>query len=253
MFDPPIDGSLAEWYFVLTGTRPPEAKYVNMQAAADTFHTASGRTSGTLVPMTGDLVANGLTGWSSEAAAAYAKSMEPLTAAPPYYLPTLADQYEQVAQYLETTADEFVRMKINAIVILTSLLVSLAIDIALTFYFGEEVGLAALASELVIFRFLLTTVIGRLLLRILMATLETELSQVARAGIGEAFEAIALDEPFDPSVLVQAVEVGALGGALGLVLMPLEHVLGDVLGSVLVDGADAVLSKVLGTELGDVG
>src|ERR1700691_130914 len=189
MFDPPIDGSLAEWYFVLAGTRPPEAKYVNMQAAADTFHTASGRTSGTLVPMTGDLVANGLTGWSSEAAAAYAKSMEPLTAAPPYYLPTLA------AQYLETTADEFVRMKINAIVILTSLLVSLAIDIALTFYFGEEVGLAALASELVIFRFLLTTVIGRLVLRILMATLETELMQVALAAIGEAVEAIALDEP----------------------------------------------------------
>src|ERR1700683_299369 len=151
-------------YSILAGSRPPEARYAVMTAGAAILRTGSQKTSGTLDPMVGDIISDGLSGWNSEAAAAYAKSMEPLTAAPPYYLPTLADQYEQIAQYLETTAIKFVRMKIDAIVFFTSLVVSLAIDIALTFYFGEEVGLAALASELVIFRFLLTTVIGRLLL-----------------------------------------------------------------------------------------
>src|SRR5260370_42178314 len=48
-------------------------------------------------------------------------------------------------------------------------------------------------------------------------------------------------------------EVGALGGAMGLVLMPLDHMLGGLLGHALVAGTDAVLGKVFGTALGETG
>ena len=253
VWDPQFSPQEAELFFVLAGSRPPLANRDKMLATRDAFLAAQQAVIGDLSPGVARLVTRSLMGLDGGATAeSFVTSMEALSSAPPYYLPSLADQYQQLADYVDTTADEFLRMKVDSIIALAALLVTIAIDLAVAVFF-PELGLAAIASELVIVRFLLSTLIGRLVMHLVMAAVTSVAIQEALDVIGQLVLNAELHQDWSWQETAMQAEVGLLGGAMGLVLMPVDHMLGDLLGDALVKGVDGVAGAVLGTGLGDAG
>jgi hypothetical protein len=101
-----------------------------MLATRDVFVQAQQEVVGNLSPGVARVVTRSLTGMDGAVSDGFAQSMEALNSAPPYYLPSLADQYQQAASYVETTADEFLRMKVGSISALAALLATIAVDLA---------------------------------------------------------------------------------------------------------------------------
>jgi len=252
VYDPQFSPKAAEFFFVLTGLRPPAANRETMLAVRDALLQAGDRVEVELSPQLSELVSRVLMGMDTAVSPEFAKSMEAFTSAPPFYLPAVADQYRQLANYTETSADEFLKMKVNSIVILASLLVAIAIDIAIAVFF-PELGLELLAAEFVIVRFLLFTTIGRLLMHLVLTMVMSIAIQEALDMIGQLVIDKVLHQSWDWEETLQMLEVGALGGAMGLVLMPVDHMLGDWLGHLLVTGANKALGKAFGVALGDAG
>ena len=252
VWDPQFSPQEAELFYVLAGSRPPLANRDKMLATRDAFLQAQQAVVSQLTPEVARLVTRSLLGLDGGATAeSFVTSMESLSSAPPYYLPSLADQYQQVADYIDTTADEFLRMKVDSIMALAALLVTIAIDLAFAVFF-PEIGLAAIAAEFVIVRFLLSTLIGRLIMHLIMAAVMSVAIQEALDVIGQIVVNAELHQDWNWQETAMQAEVGLLGGAMGLVLMPVDHMLGEFLGNALVKGADVMLGT-FGTELGDVG
>ena len=252
VMDPQFTPQEAELFFVLAGSRPPLANREQDAGDAGVFLQAQQDVIGNLSPGVARLVTRSLMGMDGAVGAGFVQSMEPLNSAPPYYLPALADQYQQVANYIETTADEFLRMKVDSIIALAALLATIAIDLAFAVFF-PQIGLAAIAAEFVIVRFLLSTLIGRLIMHLIMAAVMSVAIQEALDVIGQIVVNAELHQDWNWAETAMQAEVGLLGGAMGLVLMPIDHMLGEFLGNALIKGVDGVLGKTLGTELGDVG
>src|SRR5260370_42702155 len=106
VYDPQFTPEEAVLFFVLSGLKPPLASREKMLAARDALLTAMQQVQTQLTPGLARLVARVLLGMDSAVSVEFAKSMESLTSAPPFYLPTLVDQYRQIAVYTDTTADE---------------------------------------------------------------------------------------------------------------------------------------------------
>ena len=250
--DPEFSPQEAELFFVLAGSRPPLASRSEMLAIQAVFLQAKQDVAGDLSPGVARLVTRSLLGMDGAVGAGFALSMEPLNSAPPFYLPALADQYQQVADYIETTADEFLRMKVDSIIALAALLATIAIDLAVAVFF-PEFGLAAIAAEFVIVRFLLSTLVGRLLMYLAMGAFLSVAIQEALDVIGQIVVDAELHQDWDWQETAVQAEVGLLGGAMGLVLMPVDHLLGEFLGNALVKGVDGVLGRTVGSGLGQAG
>ena len=77
---------------VLAGTKPPLADRATMLAARDTFLQAQQDVL-QVQPGVARLITRTMMGMDTAVSPEFAKSMESLTSAPPYYLPSLADQY----------------------------------------------------------------------------------------------------------------------------------------------------------------
>ena len=148
IIDPQFSPQEAELFLVLAGSKPPQAMQADMRPLADDFRRAQQQVSG-LQQGLGRLVARDLMGLDGATAEQIAKSTQAMTSAPPYYLPTLGDHYQQMAAYTETSADEFLRLKVDSIVILASLLVAIVIDLIIMYY-NSEFGLKLMAAEFAI-------------------------------------------------------------------------------------------------------
>ncbi len=252
VYDPQFSPEAAELFFILTGQRPPEGKLATLLAARDALLDAAQRIDADLTPQVAAAVTGVLLGMVSGVSVAFATSMEPLTSAPPYYLPSLSGQYRQLAEYSEDTGDQFLQMKVNSIVILASLLVAIAIDLVIA-YFQPEIGLKLMTAEFIIVRFLLNTLIGQLLRHLALTMVMSVAIQEALDVIDQLVLDAELHQSWNWDESLEMLEVGALGGALGIVLLPLDRVLGAWLGHMLVSGADLALGKTFGVALGDTG
>src|SRR5712691_9374758 len=251
-FDPQYTPEEQQLFLVLAGSEPPLAQREKMLAARDTFLEAQQNVL-QLQPDVARLINRTLTGMDTAVTPEFAKSMESLTSAPPFYLPSLVDQFGVMAAFTETSADEFLKQKINSIVILASLLVSIVIDLILIYYGNVQLGMEMLAAEFAVVRFLLTTLLGRLLLHLLFSMVMSVAIQEALDIIGQLWVDAALHQSWDWGETLMMAEVGAPGGAMGLVLMPLDRVLGNLLGHTVVAGAEKVLGNLFGKSLGEVG
>src|SRR5260370_39209168 len=100
-----------------------------MEAAADQVRAAAGKVEGTLIPQLSYEVNLGLSGMDTAGTPEHAKSMEAYVSAPPYYLPSAADQCRQPAYYTQTSAGEVPNMKVQATVRLASMLSAIAIGL----------------------------------------------------------------------------------------------------------------------------
>jgi hypothetical protein len=253
VYDPQFSESEASLFFVLTGQRPPLASRAEMLAAADVLSSAAGRVEGELIPQLSGLVNRVLSGMDTAVSVEFAKSMEAYVSKPPFYLPSVADQYRQLALYTQSSADEFLMMKVQSIVILASFLVAIAIDLLLTFYGGEEAAFELLAAEATIVRLILSTLIGRLLTHLVATMVMSIAIQEALDAIAQLAVSMELHQSWNWEETLEMLEVGALGGAMGLVLMPAGHVLEGWLGHVMLTGVDKALGKGFDLALGDAG
>src|SRR5229473_2543349 len=129
-----------------------------------------------------------------------------------------ADQYRQLANYTQTSADEFLNMKVQAIVMLASMLVAIAIDLVIAFYGGEEAALELLAAESTIVRLLLQTLVGRLLVHLIMTEVMSIGIQEALDAVGQLVMMAELHQDWNWGETLDMLKVGALGSAFDVAL-----------------------------------
>ncbi len=252
VYDPQFTDEQAEFFFVLTGSRPPEASLATLLTFRDSLLQAKQSVEGNLTPQVADLTNGVLMGMDTAVSVPFAKSMESMTSAPPYYLPSVADQYQQLAHYTQTSADEFLQMKVNSIVVLASLIVALTIDLVIAL-FVPDIGLELMASEIAAVRFLLSSLIGRLLSHLVTASVMSVGIQEALDAVGQLWLDSELHQGWNWDETLEMLEVGLLGAGMGLVLAPVDHMLGDLLGDLIVSGTDKVVGTFSGDGLGDAG
>ena len=227
----------AMFFLVLTGMRPPLIPTATLYEAGNAANDTANRIDNELTPLVDELVSQVLTGMNSAVSPEFADALAQYTSKPPGYFPETSAALRQMGDYAVSTAGQVEYMKIMAITTLASLIASLVIEAAIAFFF-PEVGLEMMAAEFAIVRFLLNTLIGRVLAHILSATLIGIVIQVLLDSIAQAVligEGIQKNWNWKETGL--QVAVGALGGAMGLVLHPVSefvsHELADVFKNLL--------------------
>ncbi len=232
----------ANLFVVLTGMRPPLIATATLYEAGDLANHTADRIDSELSPLVEQVVNHVLTGMNSAVSPEFADNLARYTSKAPGYFPETSSQLRQMGDFAVSTAAQVEYMKVEAIATLASLIATLVIEAALSFFF-PEIGLEMMAAEFAAVRLILNTLIGRVLAHILSATLigiaiQVLLDSIAQAVlIGEGIQ-----QSWNWAETGLQVAVGALGGAMGLALHPLEawasHELADVLKGFL--GHDAL-------------
>ncbi len=238
----------ATLFVVLTGMRPPLIPTATLYQAGDLANHTADRIDSELSPLVDQVVNQVLTGMNSAVSPEFAESLAKYTSKPPGYFPETSAQLRQMADYAASTAAQVEYMKVEAIVTLASLIASLIIEAVITFFF-PEIGLEMMAAEFAAVRFILNTLIGRVLAHILSAVLigigiQVLLDSIAQAVlIGEGIQ-----QSWNWEETGLQVAVGALGGAMGLALHPLEgwasHELAGVLENLLGHEAENIAENL---------
>ncbi len=234
MYVPPELGDLM---LVVTGMPFPEANTDSMTTAGQATADAADQINHVLIPQINTAINRIQQGFNSDASQEFVNSMAAYTTAQPQYFVSAASQLETLSGFAYDTAAQVDYMKLMCVLILVELLVELVVTQILSFF---DFGMSEewLAAEYAAARFLLRTVIGRVILRILTAELVSIATQVALDAI---VQRVLIDEGIQQSWnwadTVQQLEVGALGGIMGVVLEPLahelEHLIAPVLGETL--------------------
>jgi uncharacterized membrane protein (GlpM family) len=232
----------ATLFEILTGMRPPLIATSTLYQAGDLANETADRIDGELSPLVDQVVSQVLTGMDSAVSPAFANALARYTSGSPGYFPQTSAQLRQMGDYAVSTAAQVEYMKVEAIATLASLIASLVIEAALAFFF-PEIGLEMMAAECALVRLILSTLVGRVLARILSAVLigvgiQVLLDSIAQGVlIGEGIQ-----QTWNWEETGLQVAVGALGGGMGLVLHPVEEwaagELSDFLKGMLKDGGD---------------
>ena len=213
----------ANLFVVLTGMRPPLIPTATLYEAGDLANHTADRIDSELTPLVEQVVNQVLTGMNSAVSPEFADNLARYTSKPPGYFPQTSSQLRQMGDFAVSTAAQVEYMKVEAIATLASLIATLVIEAALSFFF-PEIGLEMMAAEFAAVRLILNTVLGRVLAHILSATLigigiQVLLDSIAQAVlIGEGIQ-----QSWNWAETGLQVAVGALGGGMGLALHPLEQ------------------------------
>ncbi len=212
----------AKLFEILTGIKPPVAATALFYQAGTLASDTANRIDSELTPAVELVVGHVLTGMNSAVSPSFADHLAQYTTSPGYF-PAMSAQLRQMADYSTSTAAQVEYLKIEAIATLSSLIASLVIEAVLSFFF-PGLGLEMMAASCAVVRFLLSSLIGRILLKILSAAL-------IGIGIQELLDAIAqgvligegIQKDWNWKETGDMAAVGALGAAMGLVLHPLQE------------------------------
>ena len=153
----------------------------------------------------------------------FANTLAKFTSKSPGYFPETSAALRQMGDYATTTAAQVEYMKVEAIATLSSLIASLIAEAALAFFF-PEIGLELMAAECAAVRAILNTLVGRLLMQIVSASvigvgIQVLLDSIAQAVlIGEGIQ-----KTWNWEETGLQVGVGLLGAGMGLVLHPIQE------------------------------
>ncbi|PPK70919.1 toxin glutamine deamidase domain-containing protein [Actinokineospora auranticolor] len=235
-----VSDEVRKLFQVLTGEEWPDANEDKLRALADAWETTANRLTGELAPDLRRAVAGIRSTFTGAAELAFANRMAPYVEGSDNYLSIADEQFRALAKFLRDLALEVEYVKIVSILTLVSLIVEIAWAIAMA---GPTAGgsMAWLAARMAIVRWLLKTLLGRLLIRVLQAELLgiafqlviDVLAQLIQFGMGSRTE-------WNPKYTLSAVAVGALGGALTL---PLAGI-GKAIAHVSTSGLDSWLGKI---------
>ncbi len=256
-FDIEFNEQEAKLFEVLTGMRPPLIATQTLYQAGDLANDTADRIDSELSPLIEQVVNHVLTGMNSAVSPAFAATLAQYTSKDPGYFPATSAQLRQMGDYAVSTAAQVEYLKVEAIATLASLIASLVIEAVISFFF-PEVGLEMMAAEFAAVRLILNTLFGRVFAHILSAALisigiQVLLDSIAQAVlIGEGIQ-----QNWNWAETGMSAAVGALGGAMGLALHPVEewatHGLAGILEGLLGhDGGDLAGDLVKGAA-GDLG
>src|SRR5260370_14118521 len=160
----------ATLFKVLTGIDPPLIGTAVLYQAGTLASDTADRIDHELTPAIDVVVGQELAGMDSAVSPEFANTLARYTSRPPHYFPATSAQLRQMSDYAVSTAAQVEYMKVEAIATLASLIASLIIEMVISFFF-PAVGVEMMAASFAIVRFLLSTLIGRVLLHILEAML----------------------------------------------------------------------------------
>ncbi|WP_344654755.1 hypothetical protein, partial [Cryptosporangium japonicum] len=143
------------------------------------------------------------------------------------------EQYRTLAAFAQKTGLQVEYVKLISILSLVELLIEIAWAVAMAFWTGGG-SMVWLAARYAIFRFLLKTLLGRLIMKILASVTFGVLLQVAMDVAAQAIQfAKGSRTEWDSQATLQSVYVGLMGAAVSLPLGPMAELFEKGLANVL--------------------
>jgi len=215
----------AHFFYVLTGEQPPLFNTDGGHAAAQVLANYADMIDNQLTPLVQDRINSAQIGMSGEMSKAFVANLEQYTVSPPYILPSTSDLARQLASYTDTASDQAQMAKIQAIVALTVLIVSLAVAVILWIFSPQAAAETVAAAE----------TFARMILNALLRMLEETVLYAIPIGIAiqvgqdTLAQIIALAEHVERTwnwdETLEQIGIGALGGLMGGILKPVEKML----------------------------
>jgi hypothetical protein len=246
-------------FLVLTGEEWPQVDEDGLLDLGNSWGKAAKRLRHELEPQLSDSVRGIRSSFFGAAEQGFADMMAPYSVDKPHYLESAAEQFDSANKFLGDTSVQVQYVKLISILSLIELLAEIAWALGVAPFFPSV--LTWLAARVKIVEFLLDRLWGRLLVRIATAEVMGMAFQVAMDAIVQALQlANGSRKHWDAKLTIQALEVGALGGALGVPFQALAERAGKALGDKLVKifGADAAkigdaARKAVDDNIADVG
>lgn len=238
---PPEVGNL---FMVLTGEKWPQINEDELMRLGEAWRNASTRLQNELRPDIAAVVKKIREEFRGRAANRFADRMAPLLDSPGPF-DAISESFEGSADFLRKMALQTEYVKLVTILSLVELLAQIAWAIAMS---GPTFGASMtwLAARYAIVRFMLNRLWGRLIMRVVEAQVFGILTQVAIDAGAQLIQIAKGSKDFsewDKKATVQAVEVGALGGALALPLSALGGALGNLFSKTLTNTLGNAVDK----------
>ncbi|HEY2575487.1 MAG TPA: hypothetical protein VGI74_04195, partial [Streptosporangiaceae bacterium] len=244
----------AELFLVLTGERPPEFNTDGGHEAAQILMSYADMVDNQLTPLVQARVNAAQTGMSGEMSKSFVANLEQYTVASPFILPTTSNLARQLGVYTDSASDQAQSIKIQAIVALAVLIAAFIVD-AIIAFFDPAAGIEAAVAEEAATRVFLEALLDALKEMIFHAIPIGIAIQVGQDTLAQIIEmAEGIEKNWNWTETLEQVGIGALGGAMGSFLKPLEEKLTGNLTHLLenmVNSGGKDLTKDLGKDLGN--
>jgi hypothetical protein len=227
-------------FLVLTGEEWPQVDEDGLLVLGHAWGKAATRLRNELEPQVTDSVRSIRSSFFGAAEQGFADMMAPYSVDEPHYIESAAEQFDSANKFLGDTSVQVQYVKLISILSLIELLVEIVWALAVAPFFPS--AMTWLAARMKIVGWLLDRLWGRLLIRIVTAEVMGMAFQVAMDAMVQAIQlANGSRKHWDAKLTIQALEVGALGGALGIPFQAIAERLGKALGDKLVKvfGKDA--------------
>src|SRR5262249_44389016 len=229
-------------FLVLTGEEWPTADEDKLLLRGRAWGKAATRVQNELEPQIAHAVNTIRLTFDGRAEQGFAETMAPYTVDKPHYIQSATEQFRQLETFLEDTSVQVEYVKLISIISLIELLAEIAWAIAAAPFTGGA-SMTWLAGVKEIVKYLMKRWWGRLIMRIVQAEVMGIVFQTAMDALVQAIQiAEGRRKSWDANLTIQAVEVGALGGALHLPF----NAIGDKLGHLLREKLVHVLAKRAG-------
>ncbi|GAA3057135.1 toxin glutamine deamidase domain-containing protein [Actinokineospora globicatena] len=235
-----VPDEVRKLFQVLTGEEWPDANEDKLRALADAWDRAAFRLTGELAPQLRTAVVTIRSNFDGAAERAFANRMAPYVEGANNYLSIADEQFRALAKFLRDLALEVEYVKLVSILSLIMLIAEIAWAIAAAFGTAGA-SMAWLAARMAIVRWLLKSLLGRLLIKVVQAQVVgiafqlviDVVAQLIQFGMGTRTE-------WNPKYTASAAAVGALGGALTLPLAGF----GKAIAHITTSGLDSWLGKI---------
>ncbi|MBM7773660.1 hypothetical protein JOD54_003864 [Actinokineospora baliensis] len=235
-----VPDEVRKLFQVLTGEEWPDANEDKLRALADAWDRAAFRLTGELAPQLRTAVFTIRSNFHGAAEQAFANRMAPYVEGADNYLSIADEQFRALAKFLRDLALEVEYVKLVSILSLIALIAEIAWAIAAAFGTAGA-SMAWLAARMAIVRWLLKSLLGRLLIKVIQAQIVgiafqlviDVVAQLIQFGMGTRTE-------WNPKYTASAAAVGALGGALTLPLAGF----GKAIAHITTSGLDSWLGKI---------
>jgi hypothetical protein len=232
-------------FLVLTGEEWPQVDEDGLLVLGHAWGKAATRLRNDLEPQLTSSVRSIRSSFFGAAEQGFADMMAPYSVEEPRYIESAAEQFDSADRFLADTSVQVQYVKLISILSLVELLVEIVWALAVAPFFPS--ALTWLAARMKIVSFLLDRLWGRLLIRIVTAEVMGMAFQVAMDAMVQAIQlANGSRGHWDSKLTVQALEVGALGGALGVPFQAIGEKLGRLLGDGLVRAFGKDAGKLAG-------
>ncbi|OLR93339.1 scabin-related ADP-ribosyltransferase [Actinokineospora bangkokensis] len=231
-----VSDEVRTMFHVLTGEEWPDADESALRALADAWDRAAAQLSGELTPELLRAIATIRSTFTGDAEQAFADRMAPFAeGGSGSHLANAEAQFRQLAKFLRELALDVEYVKLVSIITLITLIAEMAWAIAMAFW-TSGASMVWLAARVAIVRFLLQSLLGRLLIKAVQAQVFGILFQVAIDALAQTIQfGMGTRTTWNTKSTLGAIAVGSLGGALSLPMAVVGKAAGSVVGKTIAE------------------